>query len=82
MKNSTLTERGQVSVPAELRRAMQLRPGQRLFWEKVSDREMRVTVELDPVSGPMAALGYARKFQNKPRSTAAWMEEIRQGENP
>lgn len=81
MSESTLTERGQVSVPARLRKAMKLRPGQRFRWERVSDREMRVSIEPEAVSGPMTVLGYARKLRPGPaRRTSAWMRELRAGD--
>ena len=38
---TVVTERGQVSIPAELRKALGLTKGQRLIWERVSDRELR-----------------------------------------
>ena len=41
----TLTERGQVSMPAALRRQMQLKAGQRLRWESISETEVRIVVE-------------------------------------
>lgn len=81
MKNSTLTERGQVSVPASLRKAMKLRPGQRFRWERISDREFRVVVEADSPAGPLAVLGYAKKIRKGPlRRTSDWMRELREGE--
>ena len=81
MKNSTLTERGQVSVPAALRKSMKLRPGQRLRWQRISDREIRVSVETPQAKGPLSVLGYARKLRNGPvRRTASWMSELRAGE--
>lgn len=81
MNYSTLTERGQISVPAKLRRIMKLHPGQTFSWEKISERELRVTIEPNRVSGPLAVLGYARKFRDSPaRSTADWMAELRAGE--
>lgn len=81
MSESTLTERGQVSVPARLRKAMKLRPGQRFRWERVSDCEMRVSVEAAAVHGPLAVLGYARKLRpGAARRTSAWMRELREGE--
>lgn len=81
MNEATLTERGQISVPAELRKAMNLRTGQRLKFAKVSDREFRVIA--DPVAppGPLAVLGYARKIRKGPaRRTNEWMRELREGE--
>lgn len=81
MENSTLTERGQVSVPAALRKSMKLRPGQKLVWLRISDREMRVSVETQAVPGPLGVLGYARKLRGgAARRTARWMQELRAGE--
>lgn len=83
MATRTLTARGQVSVPAALRKKMHLKPGQRLRWESISEREARVVVESAKPAGPIAALGYARKLaERKPRRTAAWMQELRAGERP
>lgn len=80
-QSSTLTERGQLSVPASLRKAMKLRPGQQFKWEKISDREFRVLVETGSPAGPMAVLGYARKLRKSPaRRTSGWMRELREGE--
>jgi len=81
MSESTLTERGQVSIPVALRKAMQLKVGQRLKWEQISDHEFRVTVTVPTVGGPLSALGYARKVRGASgRSTASWMRELRAGE--
>ncbi len=81
MNDSSLTERGQVSVPAGIRKAMGLRPGQKLHWEQISDREMRVSVREETPSGPLSVLGYGRRFRSEPaRRTADWMKELREGE--
>jgi len=81
MNESTLTERGQISVPATLRKAMNLRPGQRFQFAAVSDREFRVIARNDTPAGPMAALGYARRLRIAPaRRTSDWMQELREGE--
>ena len=79
---TVLTERGQVSLPAALRKAMQLEPGRKLRWHRVSPTECRVTVELArSQADPMAALGYARRHSaRKPKRTSAWMKELRAGE--
>lgn len=83
MSKSTLTERGQISVPASLRKAMKLRSGQSFKWVRISDREFRVVVEAGRPPGPLAVLGYARKRRAAPRRTSAWMQELRAGEkNP
>jgi bifunctional DNA-binding transcriptional regulator/antitoxin component of YhaV-PrlF toxin-antitoxin module len=82
MNETQLTERGQVSVPAGLRKAMGLRPGQRLRWEQISAREIRVSLEDERPVGPLAVLGFARGLDpsRAPRPTAAWMAELRAGE--
>lgn len=81
MNESIITERGQVSVPADLRRAMGMRPGQKLHWEQVSDREIRVSLHEEKPPGPLAVLGYARRIrETPPRPTADWMRELREGE--
>ena len=78
---STLTERGQVSLPAAIRKAMGLHAGQKLHWERISEREGRFVVEEAEPAGPMATLGYARKLRSGAgRSTADWMRELREGE--
>lgn len=61
MSKSTLTERGQISVPAALRKAMKLRSGQSFKWVRISDREFRVDVEAGKPPGPLSVLGYARR---------------------
>ena len=79
-KVTTLTERGQVSVPAAVRKHLRLSPGTRLRWEELSEGECLVTVErAGPGAGARAMLGYAAEFR-KPRRTAEWMRELRDGE--
>jgi bifunctional DNA-binding transcriptional regulator/antitoxin component of YhaV-PrlF toxin-antitoxin module len=80
---TTLTQRGQVSLPASIRKAMRLRPGQRLRWQQVSETECRLVIEEGRrAPGPLAVLGYARRLRpgSPPRPTAAWMKELRAGE--
>lgn len=78
---TTLTDRGQVSMPASLRKDMGLQPGQHLIWEKVSDHECRILIEGESKPlGAVAMLGFARKLRKKSRSTQAWMKELREGE--
>jgi len=81
MAQSTLTERGQTSIPSALRKSMKLRPGQSFHWQRISDREIRFSVESAPAAGPLAALGYAKNIRPGPdRRTASWMTELRAGE--
>jgi len=78
---STLTERGQVSVPASIRKRMKLKPGQKLRWERISEKECRVLIETVAPAGPLAALGYGPNLRGGlGRRTADWMEELRAGE--
>ena len=78
---TVVTDRGQVSIPASLRRDLDLEPGRKLRWEKVTAAELRVVVlpEQEP-RGAGAMLGYARRFREEPRRTADWMRVLREGE--
>lgn len=78
-----LTERGQVSVPAELREQARLQPGQHLIWELISPTEFRVTVSGHAVPvNPLAALGFARQFRETtaPYDTDAMLALLRAGD--
>ena len=62
---SVVTERGQVSIPAEIRRQLGLDAGQHLQWEVVSGHELRVRPVADqPPVGALSVLGYARRTIN------------------
>ena len=75
-----VTERGQVSIPAMVRKHLNLTSGQRVTWEPVSNHECRmVVVSSARVPGATAMLGYAAKFR-RIRRTSEWMADIRQGE--
>jgi AbrB family looped-hinge helix DNA binding protein len=77
---TTVTERGQVPIPATVRKRLNLIPGQRVTWEPISDHECRMKVAPEsPILGAKAMLGYAVKFR-RVRRTSEWMDEIRQGE--
>lgn len=79
-KISVVTERGQVSIPAQLRKELSLEKGQQLLWEKTGEHEIRVTVlpERKP-RGAVAMLGFAKRFRQT-RRTEDWMAELREGE--
>jgi len=81
---TVVTERGQTSIPAKIRKELNLKPGQKLRWEKVGDNECRVFHDcLEEMPGPIAMLGYARKFNPQDtRTTDEWMRELREGEPP
>lgn len=81
MNETIVTERGQVSVPAGLRKAMGLHPGLKLHWEQVSERQILVSLPEEKPEGPLAVLGYARRIHSTPpRPSADWMRELREGE--
>jgi AbrB family looped-hinge helix DNA binding protein len=77
---SVVTERGQVSIPAQLRKQLGLEKGRRLLWEKTGEHEIRVVVlpEGEP-RGAMAMRGFAQRFRAT-RKTQDWMRELREGE--
>lgn len=80
---TTLTERGQVSVPALIRKQAKLLPGQSLRWEFVSERELRVVIEGPPTRKPSAAamIGFARQINpGLPETTAEMLALLRVGE--
>lgn len=75
-----ITERGQTSIPASVRRRLQLAMGTRILWQPVSDHECRITVQKScATEGPLAVLGFARTFRET-RATADWMKELREGD--
>jgi AbrB family looped-hinge helix DNA binding protein len=79
---SVVTERGQVSIPAELRKELSLEKGRRLLWEKVGESELRVVILPEPERrGAVAMLGFARRLHPTRRTTKDWMEELREGES-
>jgi AbrB family looped-hinge helix DNA binding protein len=81
-KITTLTERGQISIPASIRRSANLKPGNKLIWESVSATEFRITLaSSEEAPGPMAMLGFAQTFQTgSRRTTDEIMAELRAGD--
>ena len=78
---TVITQRGQVSIPSQIRRQLHLHSGQRVIWEPLSDHACKMVVVTEPhISGAEAMLGYAAKFR-KPKTTHEWMTELRQGDN-
>ncbi len=76
-----VTERGQVSIPASIRESMRMTPGTTLLWNRgQDDYTCIITIVHTPQrKGAKAMLGYAATFR-KPRTTAEWMDELREGE--
>jgi len=74
-----VTERGQISIPAEIRTRLNWEPGKRLLWAVAGD-ECRLRPSAPPKRGNIRAMvGYAATFR-KTRTTAEWMKELREGE--
>lgn len=76
-----ITERGQVSIPAAVRKRLGLAAGRQVSWEVLSDQSCRITTVAQAKSrvGAAAMLGFASTFR-RTRTTAAWMRELRSGE--
>jgi AbrB family looped-hinge helix DNA binding protein len=80
-ETTVITERGQVSIPASLRKELALSKGQRLTWQRVGDRELRVVVVEDAQPpGALAMLGFGRRLGLEFKTTAELMAELREGE--
>ena len=79
---ATITERGQVSIPAQIRREMRLEPGQVVIFERISATECRFIVEPRPVMkpDPLAAIGFAKRHGLPAKTTEEWMGLLRDGE--
>lgn len=80
---TTVTERGQTAIPARLRHEHDVVPGTELVWEAIGRDEWRVHIrrKAQPARDPLAALGFAKRLRAA-RSTADWMRELREGEEP
>ena len=78
---TTVTERGQTSIPARIRREADVQPGTELVWEVVGPDEWRVTIVRGHAVAPdpRAMRGFSRRFR-APRRTVDWMRELRAGE--
>jgi AbrB family looped-hinge helix DNA binding protein len=77
---TTVTTRGRVSIPADLRKELDLARGQCLLWEKVNAREIRIVVlDNPPVPGAQAMRGFVRRL-TPTQTTSEWMVELRDGE--
>jgi len=81
---TTLTERGQVSVPASIRRQMGLEPGQELIWRQLSQDEVRVQVVRPKKTRSVpSVIGGGKKLHEErgwPTRTDEWMKVLREGE--
>lgn len=82
--STVLTDRGQVSVPAAIRKKAALKAGQRLLWRQTAPGCFSVTVEAKPHKKIRAVdvIGYAQRFfpDGMPGRTDDIMRMLRQGE--
>ena len=77
---TTVTERGQISIPAAVRRILGVSSGERLVWTPAGEHECRVRrLTNTPVKGAMAMRGFAKSFREV-RRTDDWLREMREGE--
>lgn len=78
---TTVTERGQTSIPSRLRHEYRVEAGAELVWEPLGPDEWKVRIERRPEQkpDPVAMLGFAGRFR-APRRTSDWMRELRAGE--
>jgi len=75
-----VTERGQISIPAAVRRILGVSPGERLVWEPTGEHECQVRrLANAPVKGAVAMRGFAKRFREV-RRTEDWLRELREGE--
>ena len=79
---ATVTERGQISIPAQIRREMHLEPGQVVIFERISSTECRFIVapRLAIKPDPLAAIGFAQRHGLPAVTTEEWMDLLREGE--
>ena len=76
-----ITRRGQISIPADVRKQLKWTPGRELFWEVAEGGECRVFArKKSPYVGALAMLGYGATFSDDNRTTDEWMKELREGE--
>jgi bifunctional DNA-binding transcriptional regulator/antitoxin component of YhaV-PrlF toxin-antitoxin module len=78
---TTLTERGQVSMPSSLRKKLGLLPGRKIIWKYISENEIRLLIgDRKPKQKGMMR-GAMKKYQiGESRTTADWMKVLREGE--
>lgn len=72
--HTKVSDRGQVSVPADIRVALGIEPGTMLEWELSTDGSARVSVSRTRLAQSAVSLvGFVRKYR-KPRCTDEWFK--------
>lgn len=72
MSVATLTSKGQITIPKDVRESMGLKPGSKLLWVKISDRQYRVVARTGSIED-LAGILY------RPGQRALTIEEINEG---
>ena len=69
-----VSDRGQVSVPSDVRRELGIGPGVSIKWDLLADGTARVTVmRSNADGGAKNLLGFAKRFRET-RSTDEWFK--------
>lgn len=80
--STVITERGQVSIPAAIRKRLNLTPGMRITWSLNSENQCVIKPVISArVVGAKAMLGFASTFNDNSKSSDEWLSELREGEN-
>ena len=70
--HTKVSDRGQVSVPADIRAALGIEPGTVLEWELSTEGSARVSVARKRLArNAVSLVGFVRKYR-KPRRTDEW----------
>jgi bifunctional DNA-binding transcriptional regulator/antitoxin component of YhaV-PrlF toxin-antitoxin module len=78
---TVVTERGQTSIPAALRRRNRIKAGVKLRWQQVSETEFRVQALTASPPNIKAMVGYAKRFHPADkRGSDEILRELREGD--
>lgn len=78
---TTVTGKNQISIPAEIAQANDIRPGCRLEWEQgTRPNTLVVTIHPDPSSVARSLLGRGRRFLKRGQSAVGDLIETRRAE--
>jgi len=75
-----MTDDGLLSIPADVRQQLNLKPGKKLILQvSDDDSDTEFGYKKAPYVGALAMRGFAKTFR-KCRPTEEWMKELREGE--
>lgn len=72
MSVATMTSKGQITIPKDVRESMGLKPGSKLMWVKISDRQYRVIARTGKIDDLFGIL-------HRPGQRPLTIEEINEG---